>query len=120
MHFIVVQIVALLASVIAKSRPFSETLRPDELLSFMGYHRDIVVHIFWFFGFLTFCYALCLGLAATAGIFRVAIWYDKFMNKRLKPTQPPAAAGRGRRRTTRFRLKKRLPSTPRNRQDPGV
>lgn len=70
-HFVVVQICALLSAVWAKGMNFPLTqghwLRPSmDWLAPLGHG----------IGFLLFVYALTAALAATLGVFRAASWYD--------------------------------------------
>lgn len=75
-HFVVVQIAALLAAVWAKAMSFAlpagHFARPAmEWLAPLGQA----------FGFLLFIYALMAALAATLGVFRAASWYDHHRRK---------------------------------------
>lgn len=86
-HFILVQISALLVALVAKAHPLS-TAFPDlknyiadckALLALRG----IVGNSFWFFGYFLFIYAMLSAIAAVASIFRVARWYDKSRSNRI-------------------------------------
>lgn len=71
-HFVIVQLLALLAALWAKAMNFP--LSPDcWLRSYMGY----LVPPGHFIGFLMFVYALMSTLAATLGVLRAASWYDR-------------------------------------------
>lgn len=71
LHFIIVQIIALLCAVWAKAMQFTlpaeHWLRPG-----MGFLEPVGNAI----GFLLFVYALMAALAASLGVFRAASWYD--------------------------------------------
>jgi hypothetical protein len=70
-HFVVVQISALLAAVWAKAMNFC--LAPGHWLEPA---MDWLASIGHAIGFLLFVYALTAALAATLGVFRAASWYD--------------------------------------------
>lgn len=74
LHFVVMQCLALIASVVAKATAFefSGCLKPISI--WLGHYR-------WLgdmFGYWLFLYGICLAMAAAIGIFRVAFWFDKY------------------------------------------
>lgn len=80
-HFIMLQIAALLFALMAKAHPLS-TFFPE----LQGYISDCGALVaarekagsaFRFFGYLLFIYAMFSAIAAVISIFRVARWYDK-------------------------------------------
>lgn len=89
-HFIIVQLLSLIAAVTAKAFNFD----PSGVLAEYDYH--ILVYIGWGFGFLLFLYALATALAVTMSIFRVSTWYDTHQTKQREkkkehkapPSQP--------------------------------
>ncbi len=85
-HFIVIQLIALIAALIAQGTAFSLPLdhwligifeasaMPADLIP------TYLAPLFHFFGYLLFVYALMTALAATLAVFRVASWFEKFRN----------------------------------------
>lgn len=74
-HFILVQVSALLAAIIAKAyyiEPFG---------IFAKYDYPILILIGWGTGFLLFLYAIATAVAVTMSIFRVSTWYDTHQAK---------------------------------------
>ncbi|MDD2270978.1 MAG: hypothetical protein PHP95_08645 [Desulfuromonadaceae bacterium] len=74
-HFILVQVSALLAAIIAKAYyivPFS---------IFAKYDYPCLILIGWGAGFLLFLYAIATAVAVTMSIFRVSTWYDAHQAK---------------------------------------
>lgn len=83
-HFIVLQISALIAAIIAAATQFSISTDGP-----IGRYVPLIVADFfvtylapmgYFFGFLLFCYALLSALAAGMAVFRVASWFDYHIN----------------------------------------
>lgn len=74
-HFVVVQVLALIAALLAKSTFFYVDGLPA------WYYQIVVVlrPIIWFLGFGVFVYAVFSMLAATFTIFRTTQWYDTFI-----------------------------------------
>jgi len=81
-HFIVIQVLALLLGLIGKARILSSAppalqayinaiLPPNSLV------REVLVLTFWGAGYCLFLYAIALTLAATFGIFRVSGWFER-------------------------------------------
>jgi hypothetical protein len=85
-HFIIVQLLALCAALIAKAThfPVSEIHWLHDLLISMGLPEDFIFKniapISYGIGFLLFVYALLTAVAATLAVFRVAYWFDTFRN----------------------------------------
>lgn len=85
-HFILVQILALIAAVVAKSLHTEPSLVPG----FAGlFHLPValvskVVIGLWGIGFLLFSYALTLLIAALLAVFRVSTWIDRQAAKENK------------------------------------
>ncbi len=75
LHFVFVQIVALLWALVAKGLHFSfsnpEIRAVADSLKLLWLLGDIL-------GYWLFLYGICLGAAAGIAIFRVATWYDRF------------------------------------------
>jgi hypothetical protein len=71
-HFVIVQIMALIAAVLAKAMDFP---LPNEhwLVPIMRW----LAPLGWGIGFLLFLYAILAALAATLGVFRAASWYGQ-------------------------------------------
>ena len=83
MHFLLVQILALLLAIFAKSRPTSTWLwwvfdhsSHGNILKII---RFSIAYCGWAIGFAFFIYAICLAMAAVAAIFRIARWYQTSM-----------------------------------------
>ena len=96
-HFLLVQIIALLLALIAKSRPLANI--PDEWWAWSTTHlpilsdvRMVLGHVFWFFSFAVFVYAILLTAAATVGIFWFARWSDRAHER--EATEHPGAPGK--------------------------
>lgn len=70
-HFISVQVLALLFALVAKSLWFKCAL-PEEVISIMPWLNFIGGAI----GYLLFLYAITSVMAATMAIFRIATWYE--------------------------------------------
>lgn len=92
-HFILVQILALLLCLIAKGRMLSKAPQPlDSLVNLAlspdGAIRHGFVSIAWALGFGTFIYAIVLTMAATFGVFRLSMWYDRSPKKNTDGTPP--------------------------------
>ena len=82
-HFLLLQIMAMLLAIVAKSRPFSSLLGVSALGGVTHLVRYAVTLSLWAFGYVLFLYALTSALAATAAIFRVGRWFEWS----VKPTQ---------------------------------
>jgi len=83
-HFLLIQIGALLLAITAKSRPFSYFEEMTEVGKWLGQYvllRRSIAYTSWFLGYVVFLYALTLAFAATAAVFRVARWFE--LAKRL-------------------------------------
>lgn len=74
-HFVVVQVVALLYALIAKASFFVVEGLPDWYYAVVPYGCGIA----WFVGFGMFIYAVMSMLAATFSIFRTSKWFDAFV-----------------------------------------
>ncbi len=72
-HFIVVQIVALLYAIVAKALWFHVPC-----LDSVREYLQILRFFAWGFGYLLFLYALTSALAATMHVFRIASMYEQF------------------------------------------
>lgn len=85
LHFVLVQIVALLWAIAAKGLHFD--LPWPSVMPYMralGVIGDII-------GYWLFLYGICLAAAAGIGIFRVAGWYDEYQTRRqAKDGRPPS------------------------------
>lgn len=75
-HFVVVQLLALIAALWSKAMDFP--LPNDFNLRIMF---KPIAHFGHFLGFTLFVYALMSALAATLGVFRAASWYDRHKRK---------------------------------------
>ncbi len=71
-HFVVVQILALIAALWAKAMDFP---LPSEC--WLHEYIHLIAIPGQYIGFLLFIYALLSALAATLGVFRAAFWYDQ-------------------------------------------
>jgi hypothetical protein len=85
-HFLVVQVTALLLAIFAKSRPLSFvlSLMPGDPYAALvqtwpavTFARRCMVTGAWFVGYVMFLYAIVSALAATAAIFWVGGWFEK-------------------------------------------
>ncbi|WP_146224458.1 hypothetical protein [Pseudomonas fulva] len=74
-HFVVVQVLALVAALLAKSTFFYIAGLPSWYYQLI----DIVRPFVWCIGFTLFVYAVFSMLAATFTIFRTTQWYDAFV-----------------------------------------
>lgn len=88
-HFLVVQISAIIIAIIANARPIQSmpTIVIDFLIDTVPFFSDlryVFGKAFWWFGYTTFLYAITLTIAATFGIFKVAGWYDKSVPPRTE------------------------------------
>ncbi|MBB3804275.1 hypothetical protein FHR51_000386 [Xanthomonas arboricola] len=78
MHFVMLQIVALLYSLVAGF--LAKILVPvDFPLAFL---LPVLQMLFWAIGFMLFCYALTSTLASVIAIFRVVRWFDVYSRKK--------------------------------------
>lgn len=95
-HFIIVQLLALCAALIAKATyfPVTDIHWLCGLLISLGlpieFIYETVAPFFYFIGFMLFVYALMTAIAATLAVFRVAYWFDTFKNME-KAGEKPAA-----------------------------
>jgi hypothetical protein len=88
-HFIVLQILALISALIAKSHPIynSPLFIQRFLLDLAPWLYEVSIAISYiasFFGYFLFVYALLSALAATMAIFRIAGWLDVYHAKNSK------------------------------------
>ncbi|MDO9713489.1 hypothetical protein [Paracraurococcus lichenis] len=95
-HFLVVQVAALLLAVFAKSRPLSFVLSliPGDPYAALvdtwpsiAFTRRCIVTMAWFVGYTMFLYAIVSALAATAAIFWVGGWFEKFEKTKQRETE---------------------------------
>jgi len=83
LHFIIVQLVALIFAVLAQARiyhslPSYMKGTIEEALTVKGFFViDAISPLLWFLSFSLFVYALSLAFAATFAIFRMALWFDE-------------------------------------------
>lgn len=83
LHFIIIQLVALIFAVLAQARIYNSLsehikLKIMDVLTIKDFFIiDGITQLFWFFAFSLFVYALSLAFAATFAIFRMALWFDK-------------------------------------------
>lgn len=87
-HFIVVQLLAIVAALVGEATDFplagSSLLRPMMM---------ILAPIGHFFGYLLFVYSLMTALAATLGVFRTAGWFERTRGQGAEQgSDQPAAA----------------------------
>ncbi len=75
-HFLVLQIVAMLIALLAKSRPFSSVFDVMPLGHTAAIARRAIALTGWAFGYCIFVYALTSAMAAAAAIFRVGRWFE--------------------------------------------
>jgi hypothetical protein len=75
-HFLVLQIIALLIAVIAKSRPLSFFFGADVSSIDMRIFRTGSTWACWCAGYCIFLYAVTLALAAASAVFRVGRWFE--------------------------------------------
>lgn len=78
-HFVLVQVVALIFAHVAKAWHGEHSLVPavaDMLHVPVSFISAIVVAL-WGFGYLLYCYAMTLFVAAVMAVFRVGTWIDK-------------------------------------------
>ncbi|WP_337840204.1 hypothetical protein [Rheinheimera sp.] len=90
-HFILVQIIALIAALFAKAYNFS---LPEDCWLIKNYGELFykICLVGSYIGFSLFIYALFSALAATMGLFQVTKMYEAYLNKlERKSEQPPAA-----------------------------
>jgi hypothetical protein len=75
-HFVVIQLLALLAALWALAMNFPT---PDWISA--NCFSEFLIASGHFFGFFLFVYSLMSTLAATMGVFRAASWYDSYKKK---------------------------------------
>ena len=89
-HFIVVQVFALMLALFAQSRPLSSfiSLLPEELsawielkVSLPDWFRVTFVRLFWFLCYTTFIYAVVSTIAGTMAIFWLGGWFERLKNR---------------------------------------
>lgn len=99
-HFLVVQVAALLLAIGAKSRPLSSLLSlvPGDLYAALAHAwpgvaiiRRWMVSAAWFIAYAMFLYAIVSALAATAAIFRVGGWFEKAKQREAERDGAPQA-----------------------------
>lgn len=85
-HFIMIQLLALFAAIIAKAMnfPISKIQWLQDLfiqfnISQTLIHEEVAPFLYAF-SFLLFIYAIMTAVAATFAVFRVATWFDKYRN----------------------------------------
>lgn len=93
-HFIVLQTLTLLFALLCKNTYVEPADLGVNATSFFGSTLAFFAvgrYCFWFLGHTLFLYAICLALAATMAVFRVARWYDEMVTtkRRNKPPSPP-------------------------------
>lgn len=76
LHFILVQVVALIFAVCAKSLHFPT---PDFLLPVQSVIMSVGI-FFYALGYWLFLYGLCIAAAAALGIFTISGWYDNYQS----------------------------------------
>ncbi|MBE0672639.1 MAG: hypothetical protein IH588_18845 [Anaerolineales bacterium] len=93
LHFIILQVLALLTALIARSMFFTVD-ETNVLVVKLGRIGVDAYNIFWimahigcFVGYWLFIYSLLAALAAAMAVFRVSSWYDIYQNEnKLEPT----------------------------------
>lgn len=83
-HFILMQIIALVYALVVSSHPFSPNGHLVNFLKTSGIPEEPTRLIVYGFGYWVFLYALMTAVAATFAILRVSSWYDRIQTKRLK------------------------------------
>ena len=83
-HFVVAQILALLAALWAKAMDF-----PLDLNCGLYWHMQYLSKIGFFIGYLLFIYALMSALAAALGVLRTASWFDRHRRNGDNVAKPP-------------------------------
>lgn len=77
-HFIFVQLLALLAAIFAKAWHVPVMASFGKLLEHLGVSQSVFIgltHVWWFFGYWAFVYALACGVAATTRVYMLAKWF---------------------------------------------
>lgn len=82
-HFIVLQVLALLCALWAKGMNFS---LPADSWVLVHYRQEYftLVKVFNYLGFAVFVYALLTALSATLGLYRVTKMYEMYLASRVK------------------------------------
>lgn len=75
-HFLLLQILAILLALIAKSRPLSYFFGSSKFEIGPFNARFVIAWVGWVIGYCVFVYALTSALAAAAAIFRVGRWLE--------------------------------------------
>lgn len=85
-HFIVLQVAALVCALVAKSLNFE---LPSDSWILENYFKEffILCDIGAFIGFLLFVYALLTALASTLGLFQITFMYEHHQNMPKKPPE---------------------------------
>jgi hypothetical protein len=85
MHFIIVQLLALILALVAKALYFpldSSSLFFRVLPQAVWFRLiDLTQPIFWMLGYLMFVYSLFVALAAALNVFRLSNWFDDYATK---------------------------------------
>lgn len=85
LHFVLVQLIALLLAVGAKATDFTLPGHWAELSRWLAQYRFIANALgYWFF-----LYGLCIVAATAIAIFRVAFWYDSYQTVMRDHDQAP-------------------------------
>ena len=74
LHFVLVQVLALIAAIIAKSLAFDPIFLPQSVIGCIQATRWVGDLL----GYWLFLYGVSLAAAAAVAIFRVALWFDRF------------------------------------------
>lgn len=79
-HFILLQVLATFFAICAKSF-YIIKLNPASILSHIN---DIFRWLWWFVGFATFCYALCLVIAVAMAIFSLSETFECYLEEKKR------------------------------------
>jgi len=88
-HFIVIQFLSILFSLVYKSSPAENFPLEYKIFIvewvpyFLGVYH-ILVYVVSFLGLILFIYSLTTAVAATMSIFRLSIWYDRHLSNMKK------------------------------------
>lgn len=90
-HFIFVQVLAVVSAIIASAQPFAKLLRPwissiTQNVYVISFAEAAAIFCA-FFGNLLFVYAWVLALAATMAVFRLSWHYDSAVSKERRPPE---------------------------------
>lgn len=90
-HFMVIQFLAILAALSAKSWAVNAPRLLIECVVHLGLHPYwfflFLQKVYWFLGFFIFVYSCFLGLASVMALFRMSFWFDQAMKKQLQTKQ---------------------------------